>query len=219
MLVLCVSDTVDERVYTLESKVRLSGVDLVLAAGDLPGTYLEFLVDLLDVPLYYVYGNHGEEWVRADGQNARPPLGCLCLDGRAARHRARPAGPQLLLAGLGGSRRYRPGPHQYTEAEMSLRALRLVPALLLNRLRTGRYLDLLLTHAPPWGMQDGPDRPHRGFRTFLWLIDCFKPRYLVHGHYDAYDRRIPVRTRRGVTEVVNAYGYHLLEVVDAHEPR
>ena len=217
MRVLCVSDTVDERIYRLESKPRLAGVALVLAAGDLPGAYLEFLVDLLDVPLYFVFGNHGEELVRADGQEPRLPLGCTSLEGRAVRHRGSGGPPTtpLLLAGVGGSRRYRPGPHQYSEAEMLLRALRLVPQLLWNRLWAGRYLDVLLTHAPPWGVQDGPDRPHQGFRTFLWLMRRFRPRYLVHGHYDTYDRRVPVRTRYQETEVINANGYYLLEVADA----
>ena len=98
---------------------------------------------------------------------------------------------------------------------MLLRALRLVPLLLWNRLRAGRYLDVLLTHAPPWGVQDGPDRPHQGFRTFLWLMRRFHPRYLVHGHYDTYDRRVPVRTRYEKTEVINANGYYLLEIADA----
>lgn len=215
MQVLCVSDTVDTLIYRLESRSRLAGVALVLAAGDLPGTYLEFLVDLLDVPLYFVFGNHAEEYVRVEGQASRLPWGCVCVDGRVLRHRSwEHPSRTLLLAGLGGSRRYRPGPHQYNEAEMFLRAVRLVPRLLWNRLRHGRCLDVLLTHAPPWGIQDGPDRPHQGFRTLRWLMDRFQPSYLVHGHYDPYDRRVPRQVGYGQTTVVNACGHHLLEVAD-----
>jgi hypothetical protein len=215
MRALCVSDTVDEQIYRVESRPYLSGVEVVLAAGDLPGTYLEFLADLLDVPVYFVFGNHAEEYVRAEGEAPRLPWGCICLDDRVVRHRSlgNPA-RTLLLAGLGGSRRYRPGPHQYNEAEMFLRAARLVPHLLVNGLRAGRFLDVLLTHAPPWGIQDGPDRPHQGFRAFRWLIARFHPRYLVHGHYDPYDRRVPRETSHGGTVVVNSYGHHLLEVAD-----
>jgi hypothetical protein len=226
MRILCVSDTVDERIEKLAGGFQpwvgpaaadgspLAGVALVLAAGDLPGAYLEFLVDLLDVPLYFVFGNHGEELVRAGDREIRLPLGCVSLEGRTARHPRGAEGSPLLLAGLGGSRRYRPGPYQHTEAEMLLRVLRLVPALWWNRLRVGRYLDVLLTHAPPWGIQDGSDGPHRGFRAFLWLMDRFRPRFLVHGHYDAYDRRAPARTVYRETAVVNAYGSYLLEVED-----
>lgn len=218
MRVLCVSDTVDERIYNMESRTRLADVALILAAGDLPGAYLEFLVDLLNVPLYFVFGNHGEELVREEDRALRLPLGCINLDGRAVRHRwnREPGSSPWLLAGLGGSRRYRPGPHQYTESEMRRRILGLVPSLLWNRLRWGRYLDVLLTHAPPWGIQDGPDPPHRGFRSFLWFMERFRPRYLVHGHYDAYDRRVPIQTRYGATDVVNATGSYLLEVADVH---
>jgi len=216
MRVLCVSDTVDERIDCLESRTYLAGVGAVLGAGDLPGAYLEFLVDLLDVPVYFVFGNHAEEYVREEGQPPRLPWGCTCVEGRLARHRAwgSPPGAELLLAGLGGSRRYRPGPHQYSEAEMVLRAVRLVPGLLANRLRAGRYLDVLLTHAPPWGIQDGPDRPHQGFRALRWLLDRFHPRFLVHGHYDPLDRRVPRQARYGRTVVVNACGHTLLEVAD-----
>lgn len=217
MRALCVSDVVDERIDRIESRPYLAGVALVLAAGDLPGSYLEFLVDLLEVPLYFVFGNHAEEYVRVEGQTPRLPWGCISVEGRVVHHRGgRGAdGAGLLLAGLGGSRRYRPGPHQYSEAEMLLRVVRLAPRLLVNRLRTGRALDVLLTHAPPWGIQDGPDAPHRGFRAFCWLMDRFHPRYLVHGHYDPLDRRVPREARTGQTTVVNACGHHLLEIADA----
>ena len=56
----------------------------------------------------------------------------------------------VLLAGLEGCRAYNPGkPYQYTEADVKLQVFRLGRRLLLNRIRYGRYLDILLTHAPP----------------------------------------------------------------------
>lgn len=207
--ILCVSDTVEKSLYTLHARPRLSDVAMVLAAGDLPGTYLEFLADLLEVPLYFVLGNHGNEIILEGGMEERFPHGCINLEGRVAHCRG------LLLAGLGGSRRYRPGPYQYSEAQMALRIARLAPRLLLNRLRWGRYLDLLLTHTPPYGIHDQPDRAHLGFRTFRRFIERFQPRYLVHGHCHRYDRREAARTRYGRTWVVNAYGQQLLEVATA----
>ncbi len=224
MKILCVSDMIDERIYTVEARSHLADVDLVLGAGDLPGAYLEFLADLLDVPVYYVFGNHVEEIIHEEGKSPRLPLGCINLDDRVVRHRGGKRGRTLapspiLLAGLGGSRRYRPGPHQYGEVEMALRIVRLIPALLYNLLRYGRTLDVLLTHAPPRGIHDGTDLPHRGFQTFHPLMKHCRPRFLVHGHHSEYDRRVPTRTRQGETWVVNAYGYHLLEVPDVRRSR
>ncbi|MBN1485533.1 MAG: metallophosphoesterase family protein [Chloroflexia bacterium] len=206
MKILCVSDAVDRRLYSLQARPRLADVDLVLAAGDLPASYLEFLVDLLEAPLYFVMGNHGEELVRDDRGRLRPPLGCTSLEGRVLHRQG------LLLAGLGGSRRYRPGPYQYGEGAMARRLARLLPRLLYNRLRHGRCLDLLLTHSPPWGIHDRPDPAHQGFRCFLWAIERLRPRYLVHGHCHRYDRRESARTRHGQTWVVNAYEQQIIDL-------
>ena len=82
-----------------------------------------------------------------------------------------------------------------------------------RRLRYGRYLDILLTHAPPFGIHNGPDLPHRGFRAFLGLMDRFKPRYLIHGHiHRSYGFSAITETRYKQTTVLNTAGYRLLNV-------
>ena len=54
--------------------------------------------------------------------------------------------------------RYRPGaPYQYTELEMALKVWGMAQALAMNRLRHGRYLDILISHSPPFGIHDGED--------------------------------------------------------------
>ena len=116
----------------------------------------------------------------------------------------------LLLAGFEGSRRYNDGPCQYRESEMRLFALRLVPRLLVNKARYGRYLDVLVTHAPPRGIHDQADPAHAGFGAFRWLIETFQPRYHLHGHVHVYDRRKTCVTQVGRTEVVNVYPYREL---------
>jgi uncharacterized protein len=72
----------------------------------------------------------------------------------------------LLVAGVEGSARYRPGPHQYSELGMHRHVLALVPQLLLRRWRRGRAADVLLTHAPPEGPHAGSDYAHRGVGAF-----------------------------------------------------
>ena len=180
----------------------------MLGCGDLPPYYLEFIVTMLAKPCFYVHGNHNDVEFTEAGEEVDAPRGCTLVEGRCILHEG------LLIAGLGGSIRYNQGPGaQYTEAQMLLRLWRLVPRLLLNRLRHGHYLDIMLTHAPPLGIHNGPDFPHRGFKAFLTLMDWFKPRYLIHGHiHRSYGFSTVTETRYKDTLVLNTAGYRLLTI-------
>ncbi len=205
--ILAVSDKVVETLYTPAIRNNVGLVDLLLACGDLPFYYLEFLVSMLDVPAFYVYGNHDHNLRYTEqGPVTIHPPGWVNLDERSVRVKG------LLLAGLEGSIRYRPrGLHQYTQAEMHRKALRLASRLLVNRLFYGRYLDILITHSPPYGIHDGPDYAHTGFEAFLWLMARFRPRYLLHGHRHVYGREV-TKSRYHRTWVLNVYPYRLIEV-------
>jgi len=209
MKILTVSDKVDELLYSPAIKRLGADVDLVLGCGDLPAYYLEFIVTMLGGPLFYVIGNHGN----AVRQQHLPPHqweypgGCENIDGRVVLYRG------LLIAGLEGSMRYNANPYfQYTEREMAQKVWKLVPSLLLNRLRYGRYLDILITHAPPQGIHDRTDRCHQGFRAFTAFMERFRPRYLIHGHVHLYGPSDPAETVYLDTTVVNTYGYRMLEI-------
>jgi Icc-related predicted phosphoesterase len=208
MQTLALSDEVVPIVYSLSIKRRFEHVRLVVGCGDLPYYYLEFVVTMLGVPCLYIHGNHDGPERTSGGELIKEARGCLCLEGRTVMQQG------VLFAGLGGSIRYnkRKGA-QYTEQQMLLRAWRLVPRLLLNRLRYGRYLDVLLTHAPPLGIHNGPDLPHRGFGTFLRLMQRFEPRYLIHGHiHRSYNFSPVTETRYYNTLVVNTAGYQVLNL-------
>jgi Icc-related predicted phosphoesterase len=209
MKVLTVSDKVNELVYSSAIQRLFGDVDLVLGCGDLPHHYLEFIVTMLGGPLFYVIGNHAYEVKERHRPESewQYPGGCENLDGRVIRYKG------LLIAGLEGSMRYNNNPrYQYTEREMAWKAWQLVPALLANKVRYGRYLDILITHAPPEGIHDESDRCHQGFRAFLTLIERFRPRYLIHGHVHVYSPRQATETVYGATKVVNTYGYRVLEI-------
>jgi Icc-related predicted phosphoesterase len=123
----------------------------------------------------------------------------------------------LILAGLGGSVRYRPdGDHQYTQAEMRRRTLALMPRLWINRIRYGRALDLFITHSPPKGIHDGVDPAHVGFAAFNRFIERFQPRYLLHGHSHVWRRDTIVTTQVGATTVVNVCPYRVIEIVPTY---
>ncbi len=209
MKILTISDRVDELLYSPAIKHLFGDVDLVLSCGDLPYYYLEFIVSMLGGPLFYVIGNHAnevrqlyapkEEWVY--------PAGCENIDGRLVRYRG------LLIAGLEGSMRYNNNPYfQYTEREMAWKVWQLAPWLVLNKLLHGRYLDILISHAPPAGIHDRPDLCHRGFRALVTLMDRFRPRYLLHGHVHIYYPLGAVETVYRHTRVINTYGYRTLEI-------
>ena len=213
MKILALSDEVVEAIYSPRLKDSYADVDLVLGCGDLPFYYLEFIVTMLNAPVYYVPGNHDRlRQYHSDGRVVTRAEGCELLDGAAARMRPAFAPGPLLLAGLGGCLRYnRDASHQYTQSEMWARALGLAPALVFNRLQFGRYLDLLVTHAPPRGIHDGADQAHTGFDAFLWLMRVFKPRYLLHGHSHVYRQSTVTATRYQQTDVLNVYPARLVE--------
>lgn len=207
MKILAIADKVAELIYGPNIRKYFGDVDLVVSCGDLPYDYLEYIVTILAVPVFFVRGNHDREWEQeATGVVRAQPGGCVDLDRRVLEHRG------LLLAGLEGSLRYKPGPFQYSEPEMRLRSMLLWPRLWLNRLRTGRYLDVLVTHAPPQGIHDRQDLCHHGFQSLVRFMECFHPRCLIHGHIHLYGHDQRWRSTYRSTEVINAYGYRVLEI-------
>lgn len=206
MRILTVSDKIDETLYGPHVRSNVGRVGLILSAGDLPFYYLDYLISTLDAPGYFIYGNHGAEGTAENEDRGGHVSGYRNLDGRVVRVQ------ELLLAGLEGSIRYNDSsPFQYTQGEMLLKVLGLAPRLFLNRVRYGRYLDILLTHSPPFGIHDGPDRPHQGFRSFLRFMRWFRPRYLIHGHQHVYNHKTPTMTQYGETTIINTYGHRIIE--------
>lgn len=210
MKILALSDEVVESLYRPEIKDRFGEVDLILGCGDLPFFYLEFMVTILGKPLYYVHGNHDKpSQYLSDGRIIDRAEGCESLENKVVQIKA--AGNSALVAGLGGSIRYNLGPHQFTQAEMNGRLLNLSPALLTNRVRHGRFLDILIAHSPPRGIHESGDFAHTGFEAFCTLMDRFRPRYLLHGHSHVYRNDAVTATRYKDTQVINVYPYRLIE--------
>ncbi|MEW6180437.1 MAG: metallophosphoesterase [Chloroflexota bacterium] len=206
MNILAVSDIELGFIYNVQIAQRFKNVDLVISCGDLPYYYLEFIISMLDRPLYYVRGNHASRVEITTAGERHSPWGAVDLHRRVVRS---PQG--VLLAGIEGSLRYNYGPHQYSQAEMWWMVLGLTPALMLNKLRFGRFLDIFVTHAPPWGIHDMDDLPHRGIKAFNWLIKVFQPVYHLHGHIHVYRNDTVVESRVGNTTVVNCYGYREIQ--------
>ena len=199
MRILAVSDEECPALWDHYRPGRLDGYDLILSAGDLKADYLSFLVTMAHAPLLYVHGNHDE------GYSRRPPEGCDCIDDQLVIYRG------LRILGLGGCLQYRPdAPQQFTERQMAKRIARLRFALW----KSGG-VDVVVTHAPPQGLGDEEDLPHRGFNCFRHLLDRWHPRYFIHGHvHREYGVNIPQRCTYGDTTVINAYDYCIIEIPD-----
>lgn len=202
---LALSDEVVPFIYSGQIKARFNDVDLVIACGDLPYYYLEFVVSMLDVPLVYVHGNHDHRKQRMSNDRiATHAEGCVNIDGKVGTFKG------LNIAGLGGSIRYRPdGVHQYTESQMWRRILRQTPQLIGQRLLS-KPLDIFATHSPPFGIHNGDDRAHTGFRSFLKYLDLFQPKLMIHGHVHLYREKKQPVTQYNQTTIINIYPYRLI---------
>ena len=100
--------------------------------------------------------------------------------------------------------------YQYTEREMRRR----VRKLWFKAHRAGG-IDLLLTHAPAGGLNDGFDKAHKGFDCFNDLLEEYQPRWFVHGHIHLnYDAKLPRVCSRGRTTVINATERYEFEIPD-----
>ena len=206
MRILALSDEVTNAIYNPEAKALLGEVDLLLSCGDLPYSYLEYIVTHFEVRhAFYVHGNHDRDEELANGRILLAPGGWQNLDRRVVNV------DDVLIAGLEGSIRYKPeAPYQYTQSQMWQRALRLVPRLLFNRIFFGRYVDIFIAHSPPAGIHDGQDRAHRGFQAFVWLMRTFRPRLFLHGHKHHYGASA-WRSCFEATDVVNVHPFRVIE--------
>ncbi|MFZ1754893.1 MAG: metallophosphoesterase [Caldilineaceae bacterium] len=207
MRILTISDKIVPSLYSAGIRSQIGDVDLILSCGDLPYYYIDYIVSMLDKPAYFVSGNHAhvaEYWSNNTVMSA--PGGATNLHGRTFCEQG------LLLAGLEGSIRYNRAPFQYTDGEMWGVIARMIPGLLYNRMRYGRWLDVLVTHSPPKGIHDETDRAHTGFKSFLAFMRYFRPRYLLHGHIHIYRNDAITSTRYLETDVMNVYPYRILEI-------
>ena len=199
MKILLLADKESAYLWDHYEPGRLDGIDLILSCGDLKASYLSFLVTMSSVPLLYVHGNHDCNYA------VQPPEGCDCIDDKLVTVGG------LRILGLGGSPMYNGNKHQYTEEQMQRRIKKLK-----WQIQRAGGVDLLLTHAPARGYGDAEDRAHRGFESFVQLLDTYHPKYMVHGHVHMnYGMSIPRRQQRDGTTIINAWDRYLL---DADQP-
>jgi Icc-related predicted phosphoesterase len=200
MKILAVSDNVLSQLENADNLANVYGAaEILISCGDLPAHYLEYITSTMNLPLLYVRGNH-DLYYKPEypgGEN---------LHGKVFNFRG------FTFAGLEGCIRYNDEALQYSDTQMLFMVLGLAPKVLFHRLRTGRNIDIMVTHSPPRDIHDLPDRAHRGFKALRLLIRLYRPHYLIHGHVDTYDSRRPTRTQFAGTEIININPVKLLTV-------
>ena len=137
MRILCISDTTRSLAFSPNVREIYKDVDLILSAGDMPLESYDYASTMLNSDLCYVYGNHNLKdfrkamkmetmhIIRHEEQYAQKFYGFM-IDEKCYRD----SKSGLLIAGLGGSMAYNGGDSQYTEREMKMRVLKLIPSLI-----------------------------------------------------------------------------------------
>ena len=195
MKILFLSDEESPAYWDYFQKETFEDIDLIVSCGDLKAEYLSFLTTMTSIPVLYVKGNH-------DKYEVNVPEGCISIEDDIYEFEG------VRLLGLGGCQRYNRGDNQYTEKEMHRRISKLRWKLFWKK-----GFDILVTHAPALGVNDGEDLCHRGFACFHDLIKKYKPKYFVHGHLHlSYGSQMKREAQMGETKVINAYNHYIIEI-------
>lgn len=206
MKLLALSDRESPLIYSPHIKHRFNDIDMAIGCGDLSYFYLEYIISSLDIPLYFVRGNHAVDVEYGIAGKRTEPWGAINLHKKVIRDKQ----SGLLIAGIEGSMKYNKGDHQYSQQKMWRMVLSLVPRLVLNRILYGRYLDIFVTHAPAQGIHDQKDLAHQGINAFKWFDKLFQPIYHLHGHTHIYHPGATRKTLLGKTQIINTFGYQII---------
>ncbi len=210
MQILCVSDWIDPVIYSEQMKNRMAGVEIVFSCGDISTSYLDFIMSELNAPVFFVVGNHiGKSRIK------KTPLGRTKVEIPSCfknLHLKVYNYKGILISGFQGSGWYNGGPFQYRQWEVFFNLFKIVPRLLYNKIKHGRFIDVFVSHAAPYKVGDKDDVCHIGLKGFNWFIKFFKPKLFLHGHIHIYDRNESRIRQYYDTKVINCSGYIKTEI-------
>ncbi len=158
--------------------INKNQIDLICTLGDLDQHSLTDLADIVDIPKLGIYGNH-------DSGMYFEPLGIKNMHLETFEYQG------LVFGGFEGSVRYKNDAYakMYTQEEA------------FELLKDFPKVDVLLTHCPPFGINDEPEElAHQGFKALRDYVEQKKPKYLLHGH--TYPTEQNMITKLADTEVI-----------------
>ncbi len=198
--ILAISDEPDPSLDSARTREAVGPLDFIVGAGDLQPEYLVFVADAFGVPMHFVRGNHdiGAAWGHSERRHLPEPM----QDGRIV------AEDGIRLLGFSGSPRY-------NERGMQVSSLGMWLTVIWAWMRTLRTRPLLVvTHAPPRGVNDDHDLAHLGFTSFRWLARRLTAPLWLHGHTALVRRGIDDRSATlGDTLFYNCTGATLVELL------
>ena len=196
MKILVLADEESKSLWDYYSPEKLEGVEMIISCGDLRAEYLEFLVTMTNLPVFYVPGNHDGKYLE------KPPAGCICVDEKLVEYKG------IRMLGFGGSINYKKGPYLYSEREMRRRIRRCKHQIYRNS-----GVDILITHAPAKGYGELEDYAHQGFACFEEFLRKLHPLYMLHGHvHKTYSHNFERVTKHpNGTVIINAFEKYILE--------
>lgn len=166
--------------------LRENNIDLIATLGDLELSQIRELEQVTNIPKIGVYGNHcsGNYFSELGIQNMH--LQTFSFGG-------------LIFGGFEGCVRYKESSYakMYTQEEST------------KMLSDFPRVDIMLTHCPPYGINDDTtDIAHTGYQGLLDYITVKEPQYLFHGH--TYPD-VPVKKWQN-TNIVYVYGDKIVTI-------
>ena len=226
MKILAVSDKDDSKLQAciLKNMPFLQNIDLIVSCGDVSKQYLEFLVDNLKKPLFFVEGNHYFLPPQTETENY---LNKALFDfyskdkyitsGGINIHARLEIFQNFIFVGFEGAIRYNKGTFQYTQKEMAKIVRKITFKIKLIRLcdfilRRKQKKVIVVTHAPIKDIHDKQDLCHQGFISFNNFLEKISPILWLHGHIHFEGQQNAQITKHKNTLIVNAYGFHIINI-------
>jgi len=133
-------------------------LDLLISLGDMDNQYIERAIKLYKPALTIaVSGNHDSKMGLPSGVVSLN-METTIIDG-------------VTFGGFPGCVKYKDSGAWLFEQRECAKLMRDMPPV-----------DIFISHNSPYGVHDGEDLAHEGFRAFNEYIDIASPKYFFHGH-------------------------------------
>ncbi len=154
--------------------------DVVLTLGDIDsGTIDYILFKSRWVKVFGIYGNHDPKEIP----------GVTALDKKIVEVNG------FKISGVSGVNKYYSCFHSYSERKVK------------KKLKKIGYVDILISHSPPYSVSKDEDLIHRGFKAIDDYILKFSPKYVIYGHLGKKQKHLI-----GTTEVIGTTGKDFLKI-------